>query len=172
MGYSEEKAQTGSKLDSKFFLESYLRNKLKKEEKALNEAERALAKVRRALPDTWFADRELAKFGAVPKQEFFSALNKVRDEISLRRACINREGLSRNYGSNKNEIVRAVLPILSDAGYHNRDIALMLAKAMSEVAEDVQASREEVQSLTVTIGNIQKERKEEGYKKSIPFLYP
>lgn len=167
-----DNAETESKLDSRFFLETYMRTKLKKEKKALDEAERALVDLRKALPDTWFSDPDFAEIGSGPKQEFLSALNTIRDEISLRGDFINRQGLSRNYGTNKTEIVRAVLPVLKEAGYSHRKISRMLAQAMAEAVEEVELSEKLVNSLAVSIGKIEKQRKEEGDTRKIPFLHP
>jgi len=106
------------------------------------------------------------EFNASPEGHIEKAMNTLKDEISRRRQFVEDLALPRNYGTNKVEIVRAVLPALADADYSDREIARMLAQAMSEAAEEVVNSDYLVNSLAVTIGNIRKQQYRKQYKES------
>ena len=160
------KGREGSRLGDKSYIERFLRKQLKAEKQSLADAQQRLDCIREILEDTAFVDMVTPEFNASPEGHIEKAMNTLKDEISRRRQFVEDLTLPRNYGTNKVEIVRAVLPALADADYSDREIARMLAQAMSEAAEEVVNSDYLVNSLAVTIGNIRKQQYRKQYKES------
>lgn len=170
-GYDGDSAEA-SRPRSGAFLESFDRQKIKKEKKALGAAVSALENLRSALSDTSFIQSNFTGAGFSPKRRFVEALNLVRDEISLRKYLIDRLEFSKKYRTNQTEIVLAVSPVLLEAGYPKRASAKIIAFALSNTDTELKMTESLVNTLAVAIGNIEKEQRELNSKKRLPFLYP